>query len=89
MNSGYKMAAALGAIFGFAALLMAAVALVAAEDEGGSAEAGAGRWSVEDSVRPRLTPIAELSAAPADEQHVSYAPDVPAPIRIDRRRLPA
>lgn len=39
MNSGYKMAAVMGAIFGFTGLLIAAVALIAAADDG-SVEGG-------------------------------------------------
>ena len=38
------------------------------------------------SIIPDLVPISELEMAPADEQHVSYAPDVPPPIeRSDQR----
>ena len=35
------------------------------------------------SVLPDLTPVADLVAAPADEQHASYAPLVSAPINRD------
>ncbi len=38
------------------------------------------------SIIPELVPIDELAMAPADEQHVAYAPDVPPPIeRTDQR----
>ncbi len=37
------------------------------------------------SVIPALTPIADLAAAPADEQHVSYAPSVSPPISRDHQ----
>jgi nitrite reductase (NO-forming) len=39
-----------------------------------------GQVSTATSVVPPLTPIADLPAAPADEQHVSYAPAVSPPI---------
>ena len=42
-----------------------------------------GPVTTETSVIPELTPIADLAAAPADEQHVSYVPDVAAPINRD------
>ncbi|MCH7668997.1 MAG: multicopper oxidase domain-containing protein [Acidobacteria bacterium] len=43
-------------------------------------------WPVDQSIRPDLTPISELKVALDSEQHVSYAPDVPAPItRSDQR----
>jgi len=46
----------------------------------------AGEWGVERSIRPELTPVARLTAAPAGEAHVAYAPSVPAPIaRADQR----
>jgi nitrite reductase (NO-forming) len=37
------------------------------------------------SVIPDLIPIAELAAAPTDERHVSYAPEVSAPINRDHQ----
>lgn len=43
-------------------------------------------WPADQSIRPTLTPVAQLAAAPADEVHVTYAPQVPAPItRSDQR----
>lgn len=55
-----------------------------------SAEPGAhathapgGPITTDVSVIPDLTPIAELADAPADEQHVSYAPTVSPPIDRD------
>lgn len=43
-------------------------------------------WPVDESIRPSLTPISELKPAPADEEHVTYAPAVAPPIaRSDQR----
>lgn len=43
-------------------------------------------WSVSQSIRPELTPVAEMAAAPEDEVHISIAPTVPPPIvRSDQR----
>ncbi|MCA9858498.1 MAG: multicopper oxidase domain-containing protein, partial [Thermomicrobiales bacterium] len=43
-------------------------------------------WTPVDSVRPALTPVAELQPAPDDEIHVTMAPNVPPPIaRSDQR----
>ncbi len=87
MNNTYRGAAVLGAILGFSALLISVVAL----SSGGSVSAGEGgaggsQWSVAESIRPQLTAISDLSAAPEDEVHMSYAPNVPAPItRSDQR----
>lgn len=89
MSNAYRSAAVVGAIFGVAALLVAVVALVAAgDDDGGHATvASSGEaWAVTASVRPQLTPVADLVAAPEDEQHVSVAPLVPpAAARDDQR----
>lgn len=42
--------------------------------------------NVSDSITPELVPKLELEAADPGEQHVAYAPDVPAPIsRVDQR----
>lgn len=42
--------------------------------------------SASENIRPELTPIADLALAPEGEEHVAYAPDVPAPItRTDQR----
>ncbi len=42
--------------------------------------------STSGPVIPDLVPVDELAMAPADEQHVAYAPDVPPPIeRTDQR----
>ena len=43
-------------------------------------------FPVDESVRPELTPKASLTAAPADEVHVSYAPAVPPPITRSEQR---
>lgn len=37
-------------------------------------------WPVDQSIRPELTPVAELSDAPSGETHLTYAPDVAPPI---------
>ncbi len=48
--------------------------------------ASAGSPAVDGSVLPALGPISELAAAPDDEVHHAYAPDVPPPIaRTDQR----
>ncbi len=54
--------------------------------EEGSVGDGSGWWPVDESIRPELTPVAQLALAPDGEQHVSYAPDVAPPIdRADQR----
>ena len=43
-------------------------------------------WPVDQSIRPDLVPISELTAAPDDEVHISIAPEVPpAMARSDQR----
>lgn len=86
MDSGYRMAAVFGGILGFAALLIATVALVSPGADGSAVVSAQGGWSVSESIRPELTPVGDLQAAPSDEQHVAYAPSVPEPIaRSDQR----
>jgi nitrite reductase (NO-forming) len=46
----------------------------------GPSEAPVDQGSTATSVVPPLTPVADLKPAPADEQHVSYAPTVSPPI---------
>ena len=47
---------------------------------------GATEWGVDQSVRPELTPVAEMAAAPDDEVHLAIAPNVPpAANRTDQR----
>ena len=62
---------------------------IVAEEGVGGAGGGGGvpaGWPVDQSVRPELTPVADLDAAPSDEQHVSIAPDVAPPMnRSDQR----
>ena len=54
-------------------------------DEGIQPGQGGG-WAADRSIRPDLTPVAQLASAPAGEAHVAYAPAVPAPIaRSDQR----
>ena len=56
---------------------------IIAEDGGGSGVPG---WPVDQSIRPDLTPISQLQAAPSGEQHVSIAPDLAPTIdRTDQR----
>src|SRR3990172_2881757 len=40
---------------------------------------GAAAYPTDQSIRPTLTPIAQLAVAPADEVHVTYAPEAPPP----------
>ena len=43
-------------------------------------------YPTDQSIRPTLTPIAQLASAPTDENHLTYAPAVPPPIaRSDQR----
>jgi copper-containing nitrite reductase len=43
-------------------------------------------WGVDQSIRPTLTPVAEMAAADESEVHISLAPDVPPAIaRTDQR----
>lgn len=59
-------------------------AIVAEEGSGGLA--GVETWPRDLSVRPELTPVADLASAPSGEQHLSIAPSVPPPIaRSDQR----
>lgn len=44
---------------------------------------GGGSVSTDVSVLPDLTPVAQLEAAPSDEEHVFYAPDAGSPIARD------
>ena len=47
---------------------------------------GGGTPAPHEDIRPDLTPVASLAAAPDGEEHVAYAPSVPAPItRTDQR----
>lgn len=47
---------------------------------------GGGNPAPQEDIRPDLTPVASLAAAPDGEEHVAYAPSVPAPItRTDQR----
>lgn len=60
--------------------------IVAEEDGGGGTAGAAAEWPVDQSIRPDLVPVAQLAAAPADERHVSIAPDVaPTIARADQR----
>lgn len=55
-------------------------------EESAAARAAAGEHLTTDSIRPVLTPVARVEAAPDEEQHVAYAPAVPAPAnRGDQR----
>jgi nitrite reductase (NO-forming) len=38
-------------------------------------------------IRPELTPLDDLAAAPSDEEHISYAPAVPAPVTRQDQRI--
>jgi nitrite reductase (NO-forming) len=73
----------LGAVLGVVALLMALGSWI----ELGSAQAvDTGEWPVSRDIRPTLTAVDDLAAAPAEEVHVSYAPAVPPPAdRGDQR----
>ncbi|MBT5773142.1 MAG: hypothetical protein HOH95_02085, partial [Dehalococcoidia bacterium] len=43
-------------------------------------------WPADQSIRPQLTPISQLQPAADDEQHIAYAPALPAPAaRSDQR----
>jgi nitrite reductase (NO-forming) len=55
-------------------------------DEGVSGVAAAAGFPVEQSIRPDLTPVAELTAASSGEVHLSYFPNTPPAItRTDQR----
>jgi nitrite reductase (NO-forming) len=59
--------------------------IVAAEGVGGGSSS-ANAWPVDKSIRPELTPVAQLTAAPSGEEHLSIAPEVPPTIdRSDQR----
>ena len=58
---------------------------IIAEDGGGSGS-GVPGWPIDQSIRPDLTPISQLEAAPSGEQHLSIAPDLaPTITRSDQR----
>ncbi len=58
--------------------------IIAAEGLTGGGSAAA--YPTDQSIRPTLTPIAQLPAAPTDEVHVTYAPATPpAATRSDQR----
>lgn len=65
----------------------------AAAPGGSGAGAGAGAAAAPsfddraDSVIPVLTPVADLKPADADEQHMTYAPDVPPAITRSEQRI--
>ncbi len=60
--------------------------IVAEEGGDGTAGGAAPGWPVDQSIRPELVPVGELATAPADERHVSIAPDVaPTIARTDQR----
>lgn len=98
MNDGFwHKAWQFALMFGVIAMLAASVVLqgnsVSKADvreivagQGGASSDGDGGWPVDQSIRPQLTPISDLSEAPRSEMHVSYAPDVAPPItRSDQR----
>lgn len=58
----------------------------AARQAEASARASAGEHLVTDDVRPQLTPVARLEAAPDDEVHATYGPAVPPPVDRDDQR---
>jgi nitrite reductase (NO-forming) len=86
-------------LFGVIALLAASIVvqngsmsradvreIVAEHDRDGATAGAAPEWPVDQSVRPDLVPVAQLVSAPADERHVSIAPEVaPAIARADQR----
>ncbi len=87
-------------LFGVIALLAASIVVqgnavspaevreILAEEGVATGTAGATQvgWPADQSIRPELTPISELQPAPADEVHITYAPNVPPPItRTDQR----
>jgi len=83
-------------LFGVITLLGASIAIqgnfmtesevqqLLADDGASGSGSGSGTtdtgWPVDASIRPDLVPISDLAAAPGGEEHLSYAPDVPAPI---------
>ncbi len=82
INSRISRRTLLGSVAGASA----AVPLAALQSEAGAQTPVAQNWSVTDSIRPELTPIADLLPAPDDEEHVTMPPTVPLPIaRSDQR----
>jgi nitrite reductase (NO-forming) len=97
MNDGFwQKAFQIALLFGVIVLLGASIVIqstsVSEADvraivgtEGGSG-GGATGFPVDQSIRPDMTPIADLQAAPDGEAHVTYAPAVALPIaRSDQR----
>lgn len=57
--------------------------IVAAEGGGGTSSSA---WPADKSIRPELTPMAQMAEAPSGEEHLSIAPNVPPTIdRSDQR----
>ena len=55
-------------------------------EQGLTGGGGSTAYPTDQSIRPVLTPVAELVAAPADENHITYAPEAPpAMARSDQR----
>lgn len=55
-------------------------------EQGLTGGGGSTAYPTDQSIRPALTPVAELVAAPADENHITYAPEAPPAIaRSDQR----
>ena len=99
MNDGFWQKAWLFAsLFAAVALLAASVYIqgqattpaevreILAEEVSSGGGTGAAGWPADRSIKPELTPVADLQPAPGDEQHLSIAPELaPTITRTDQR----
>jgi len=63
------------------------VRAIVAEDGGGGSAGGDSGWPVDQSIRPELVPVADLTSAPSGEQHLAIAPSVPPTISRSEQRI--
>ncbi len=78
-SAGWLVSAFLGAM-----LLFVLLGAAFANSDNSTSEP---EFAVTDNIRPDLTPVAQLRGAPDSEEHLSYAPDVPAPIDRDDQAI--
>ena len=57
------------------------------EEGGGSGLAGVETWPRDQSIRPEMTPVGNLTSAPSGEEHLAIAPNVPPPIARSEQRI--
>jgi nitrite reductase (NO-forming) len=63
------------------------VRAILSEEGGGGSGGGDSGWPVDQSIRPELTPVADLMSAPTGEAHLAIAPGVPPTISRSEQRI--